>query len=250
MIKRHFSKAIENILDLLFPKECLLCQKEGSFLCSDCQELVEFRPVNKCPFCGRFSFLGQTCSSCSKKENIFLAGVFSYSRYNDLLKLVLHAYKYRNIKELEEFLGKRLRVVVENIKKAQSLGRLGRKINWEEALFFYVPLHPWRLRYRGFNQSERLLQKIVDKGLVEQEKQKYAPFLKRRRFTYPQARLEEKERALNIKKAFSYEGPSLENKDVFIIDDVSTSGLTLNECARVLRQAGAKKVYGLVIGRG
>ncbi len=109
-----------------------------------------------------------------------------------------------------------------------------------------VPLHPKRLRWRGFNQSLLLARQVsraygtpVDPFVVV-----------RRRETPPQTQLTEEERRRNMRGAFAVNsGTPIKNKTILLVDDVYTSGATVNECSRVLRRAGAKAVYVLTLAR-
>jgi ComF family protein len=109
-----------------------------------------------------------------------------------------------------------------------------------------VPLHPKRLRQRSFNQS-LLLARPVAAGLnVDLD---YLS-LRRIRFTQPQANLTSDERKKNVRRAFGVMEPNgLEGRKVLLVDDVATTGSTLNECARVLKKAGVKEVFCLTIAR-
>ena len=107
-----------------------------------------------------------------------------------------------------------------------------------------VPLHPKREKWRGFNQSFELI-KNLDWQIV--------PAIKRTRNTKPQAELARYERLENLNGAFTVHPsalPKLLNKKIILVDDVCTTGTTLSECARVLKGAGVKEVYAVVLGHG
>ncbi len=235
------------IIDWIFPVECIICGKPEYWICEDCLSLVEFKPVNSCPFCHCFSLFGLTCKKCKKEK--FLRGIFCYNSYrNSILKKIIHVYKYNFLKKLSENLAEMMRVSLENIKSGQALGVLPKIIS-EDTFYFFVPLHKIRLRERGFNQSALLLEELINKRVISSDKP--GSGLIRKRYTIPQAKIKnEKERINNLGQAFDYSGKSLKNKTVILIDDVSTTGTTLNECARVLKESGAKNIYGLVIVRG
>jgi len=114
------------------------------------------------------------------------------------------------------------------------------------ALLVPVPLHPSRLRWRGFNQALLLARPLARRGRV-----RLAPFaLARTRPTAPQVGLNDKERQENIAGAFTVRDPVLvRGRSILLIDDVYTTGATVNECARVLRGAGARRVDVLVLAR-
>ena len=216
-------------------------------MCCDCLSVLELKPVNSCIFCHRFSFAGLTCKKCSSKR--FLDGVFCYNSYRDpIIKKIIYHYKYNFLKKLSDELSFMLQESIQNIKIGQEIKSLPKIIS-ANSLYFSVPLHKRRIRERGFNQSELLLTKLVERGVVDVDN--IGDGLVRRKHTRPQAKIAKNEdRGINLNKAFSYNGIELKNKNIILIDDVSTTGNTLDECARVLKIAGAKRVYGLVIARG
>jgi len=235
------------LAEWLFPIECISCGKSGSWFCRECFENIEFYPLNSCIFCGCFSFLGLTCNKCRTEKK--LDGVFSYNSYKKIvLKKLINNYKYNYVESLSQDLSLMVETVIENIKKGQAIGSLPLIID-EKTLYFFVPLHKKRLRQRGFNQSFKILEDLSGRGMVENSF--LAGGLFRNRYTAPQAKIDDnKERSLNLKNAFSYQGDSLNGKNIVLIDDVATTGATLEECAKVLKAAGAKKVYGVCVARG
>lgn len=108
-----------------------------------------------------------------------------------------------------------------------------------------VPSHPIRLRERGYNQAQ-----VLARSLAQAVGRPYLPLLKRVRYTPSQTHLKKEERAKNIKSAFqALDSASLKGKRVLLVDDVCTTGATLNECAKTLRRAGSGKVFSLTIAR-
>lgn len=236
----------KNIIEWIFPEECIICSEEGSWLCSDCLVNIDFKPSNVCEFCGKFSFLGLTCKKC-KNEN-YLDGIFSYNSYKNIaLKKIIHHYKYNYIEKLGENLAFMLGVIIKNIEKGQVVGGLKNIIN-NDTIYFSVPLHEKRLRERGFDQSKLLLDKLVNQNLVNKEN--VGVGLLRIKYTSAQAKIKnENERSKNLTDAFKYCGDDLKNKNIILIDDVYTTGATLRECAKELKKFGARRVYGAVIAK-
>jgi ComF family protein len=117
---------------------------------------------------------------------------------------------------------------------------------WHVDLIVPVPLHPRRLRWRGFNQSLLLAKQVSRQYEVPVD-----PFvLQRKRETAPQTQLAEDERRKNVRGAFATDpAKSLKGKSVLLVDDVYTSGATVNECSRVLLHDRAKEVYVLTLAR-
>ncbi len=231
-------------LDTLFPVRCLGCGKEGIWICEKCLARIPVKKEQTCPFCQKvITPQGKVCLKCRNQREI--DGLISSSFYDkeEILVQAVHYFKYRFVKEL-----------------AFPLAILLEKVFWQaEAnlpeIIIPVPLHPYRLRWRGFNQAEELA-KILSRRLAPGLEIPVAnDLLFRRRRTSPQMKIKQKEkRRANIRGAFVVSSDKkkrafLKNKKILLIDDIASSGSTLFECARVLKKAGAKEVYGLVIAR-
>jgi len=234
--------------DLIFPKYCLGCQKEGSYLCPKCREGIGVENSVVCFACGRRSPSGRLCDNCRKKHSSPLAGLLVAADWdNRLLRQVIYAYKYRFVKEIHQPLAELMIKFLET----------GRPIGWpptEEIIFIPVPLHPRRQLWRGFNQSE-LLAKTVAQNL----RAKFCPeIVCRTRYSLPQMELADfSSRQRNIKNAFALNArldqeipEAFKNKTIVLVDDIATTAATLEECARALKPLKPKEIWGLVIARG
>jgi ComF family protein len=154
--------------------------------------------------------------------------------YEGLLRKAIHSFKYDKKSMLANPLGKLL----------SEYG--SRLLNKEEYnLIIPVPLHPQRLRQRGFNQSLMLAKKISEAWHVKV----CAECLKRIKWTIPQTMLPVNERQINVKGAFSCSDSAVRGKKVLLVDDVYTSGSTVNECAKVLKKHGVLQVDVLILAR-
>jgi ComF family protein len=223
----------EFILDFLFPKKCAGCQKEGLWLCDQCFEKIVFVKAPACPFCNRLTSKGQFCSRCRGKT--FLTGVITSAHYEEgPLKEAIHHYKYNRIRDLVEKLAE---IMVRRLEEGFPNGRL---------VLVPVPLHPKREAERGFNQARELAKKISEYFDIT-----FVECLKRERYTLPQVEKTGAERRTNVINAFVLEKDisQIKDKTVLLVDDVFTTGATLSECARKLRQAGARQVWGLVLAK-
>ena len=219
-------------LDLLFPQYCVGCGKEGDFLCSSCrQSLPEITPP-LCPRCGRPQSSGILCPSCVAWQ-AKIDGIRSPFRFDGVMRQAIHQLKYRNLRALVIPLAKLLHDYL-----------IAYPLSAE--VLVPVPLHPKRLRERGYNQSGLLAQelgKLTNLPVVE-------GCLIRRHHTPPQARTTTvEERWSNTADAFVCRDRELRDRSVLLIDDVSTSGATLDACAAALKDAGANSVWGLVVAR-
>ncbi len=245
MVTSPFGKFLRLVwagfLDSVFPLTCYGCQKEGTLACQNCLSLVPEPESQTCPVCRvPFSQNGATCSGCRGKTS--LDGLFVARPYRfRLVAELIHALKYRFLESVHEPL-------VDLLEESLAHHTLPLP-----DIIVPVPLHPRRLRYRGFNQAEliaRTLAKRLTPGLSLPVD---SASLRRIRFTKPQMKAESRqERRSNLTGAFAVDplvaGP-LVGASLWLIDDVATTGTTLEECAEVLKQAGAKKVWGVVIAR-
>lgn len=234
-------KFINSLLDFILPIRCLGCQNySASYLCSLCLLKIKISSRLYCIFCGKPSFQGQTCPRCLKKH--FLNKLWFAAAYDDpLLKRCLWSFKYRFVSQLAPPLSE----LVINFLKERGLEYF---LQQKEVVILPVPLQSARWRWRSYNQAE-LLARLIAKNYQLPLRPGYLQRVARRQ---PQAEIKDpQERVANITGAFAC--PSirlLKNKMIILIDDICTTGSTLDECAKVLKQAGAQKVIGLVVAKG
>lgn len=230
-------------LDYLFPPDCLICgsreRYQGRpFICKGCFDSISFITHPFCPCCGK-PFLTENdrdhlCGDCLTNKAFFNI-VRAIGKYEETLQKVIHQFKYQQ------------KFAMGNIFKLLIDVYQNNDLNfYSYDLFIPIPLHRSRLRQRGFNQT-------VIWGEVL--KKKYQVPLKRMDLeriicTLPQVTLQGKERKNNVRNAFRVKNSKLiKNKAILLLDDVYTTGATMNECARVLKEAGASRVDGFVIAR-
>ncbi|MFA6995604.1 MAG: ComF family protein [Patescibacteria group bacterium] len=220
------------LLDLIFPIECLGCRQEGSWLCAACFKKLKF-------------------NDSYKKYNLVIPDlneVFIVGNYDDpLLATTIKKFKYDFILALGPILARFLIMFWQGIISTQSTLLFHKNKSGEELvpLLIPIPLSKKRERWRGFNQTEILAREFSAAFGYPLNLQ-----LKRLKHRSPQAKLNENERSQNIQEVFVWTGEDLINQIIILIDDVVTTGATLNEAARTLRAAGATKVYGLVLAKG
>lgn len=239
-IRCMFLDAKNSILDLLFPALCAGCRAEGSFLCQNCAARLQWIPPC-CIVCGAWSphgiktFPGRTCLSCRAKSNIY--GFFSpFSFSCEPIRTLIHAFKYRRTRAIVPTLA----AILE-----QYMQKFGINLS-VHAIIIPIPLHTSRERVRGFNQSALLAHHLAKKiGIPVKEK-----ILIRTKKTVPQIELSGEERKENMKNAFTvspYDATALRKKTILLLDDVKTTGATLEEAAQMLKGAGAKRVWAVTI---
>lgn len=217
-------------LDLLFPQWCLGCGSEGSYICNDCRQSLTFISPPLCPRCGRPQDNDGLCPACAGGDNS-IDGIRSPFVFGGVIRRAIHELKYRNLRALASPL-------------ADLLHEYLRENPIPGEVIVPVPLHRKRLKERGYNQSALLARRlgalnglpVVEDGLV------------RRHLTLPQARTATvAERRRNVVDAFTCPGWECGEKSVILVDDVMTSGATLDACAAALKSSGVNSVWGLAV---
>ena len=221
----NFDKIKNFLLDLFFPKFCFGCQKEGEYLCPDCKAILDISQNHQ-----KF-----------KMEN--LSDLYFITDYkNFLIKKMIKFLKYQPlVKELAKDLAFLIIDHFQLIEKKPEF--LKKKEGW---VLVPVPLEKKKMKWRGYNQAEEIaknLSLILKIPLV-------SDCLIKIKKTKPQIELDFKERKENVRGAFLVKnGNLIKNKKVLLVDDVFTTGSTMLECAKVLKEAGAKEIVGIVIAR-
>ena len=244
---------------LLFPRICLGCGKEARWICNDCLKTIGIIKQPFCPECRRPTEVGEFCSICRGGVSPpALDGIFICANFEEgVLKEAIHQFKYNGISDIGGLLGK----IMAGKLKSIPVGA-GFKPAPTFNLIIPVPLHRKRLRQRGFNQAE-----ILSRGLINHELSRISHefhelgkpvlmknILVRKKYTVPQMELDREQRLNNLKGIFELKNVGakgfLQEKNILLVDDVTTTGATLEECARVLKQNGAKSVWGIVLAKG
>ena len=239
---------LKRFLHIVLPSLCRICGKtlvaeDQPFFCNRCWAGIRPIPPPVCPCCGGpFASTvaleyspGHLCGECRDRPPAFdSARAVGY--YQGVLVEAIHLFKYKAKTKLSRYLAARMHEEAYKISDAQ--GSLD--------VVLPVPLHPVRLRQREFNQS-LLLAHELSRGL---KMPLLFDVLERSRWTRPQVELDGEERRKNVRKAFSIKRPEqIVGLRILLIDDVYTTGATVNECAKVLKKAGAKTVHVLTLAR-
>ncbi len=226
------NKIFEGLLELVYPTYCAGCGQPGQTVCSQCLNSLPLIDSKFCLKCGKpCNYLVEECRECRDKKFSF-SQTRSLGLYKGKLRDLIHKYKYGNSRALAEvFAG----LFVE---------RVDRKF-FDVDLMTCVPLSGSKREERGFNQAQLLAEKIAQKvdipflDLVQQVKE-----------TQDQSRLQAVERSKNVKGAFSVRHDSFPKESrIILVDDVFTTGSTVNECSRVLKKAGADSIRVVTIAR-
>jgi ComF family protein len=238
----HVLKIRDFIFNLIFPTICLNCGHEGSWLCQSCGAKLKFLPHQSCFGC-KITNTGEFCSDCRK--NYSLEGILIAGDYDDkLLNALIKKLKYNFAKDIAKILGNYL---VSFLQKSTADRATWQSLASEQKLIIIpVPLHPRRERWRGFNQAEAIANVVAERLQLPLIKNN----LIRTKHREAQAKLNETQRQENVKNCFGWRGENLQQKNILLIDDVATTGATLNECAKILKENGAGQVWGLVAAKG
>ena len=218
-------------LELLFPSSCFGCGRHDGFLCQTCEKSLATLELPYCKTCAEPLFAGSRCRQCSKTR-LALDGIRGPFLMEGAIREAIHGLKYGNLKAAAPVLG----------------GLLGRWLASNRVpgeVIVPVPLHRRRLRDRGYNQSALLAREVARiAGLPMAQ-----DVLVRTRDSLPQVSLSTREeRVRNVEGSFLCVGNAL-GKRFILVDDVVTTGSTMSACARALRDAGARSVWGLTLAR-
>ena len=209
---------------------------EHNGICKACHEKLPYIGEVRCMCCGKplTDPAEEYCYDCTRQKHLFVDGR-SLWVHKDAVEIAVYAMKYQN----QRAFGKNVRK-----RNGRAFSYL---ILWERkiTLIVPVPLHSRRKRKRGFNQAE-IVAKVLSKntGIAMD-----AGAVKRIKATSPQKELGDKGRKRNIRGAFAVQ-KNVKGENIVLIDDIYTTGSTLDEAARVLKKAGAEKVYFLTVSIG
>jgi len=211
-------KIVTHILNFIFPQKCIWCEKENDILCEECLAKIDYPTL-------------------PMSNNIFVA-----TDYNDpVSKKAIWLLKYQGVKHLAKPLAKLIHR--RSFKKALPIG--DPKSKW---VIIPIPLSKKRLKERGFNQSELLAKHLSDRVSIR----KISDVLYKKIHTDTQVSIKDrKERLNNLSDTFALKNiPLITDKNIILIDDVTTTGATIREARKLLRENGAKRVVGMVVARG
>ena len=227
--------AVFKFLNLLFPQVCLNCNERlqsAGIICSSCeQKFSELEHI--CEVCGSPN-QNYKCKVCGKIE-FYFDKARSVFKLNNLLRNLIHNFKYEEFTKIGRYLGCK---AVSYLQQEKPFAKIDYIIP--------VPLHKVKKRKRGFNQA-KIISDVIAKNLKLQYKQ---DILQRQKFTKTQTKLSRQERKQNVRKAFSVKYPELiRNKNILVVDDVFTTGSTVNSIAETLKKCNVNRVFVLTIAR-
>ncbi len=221
-------------VELVFPKICFNCRKriENNILCRKCSENLVFLE-NVCEFCGS-PLKNESCQVC-QTEDFFFDKARSVFPFNKVVQNLIHDLKYDEMIKVAEMFGKKAAEYIIQFKPFAKID-----------IIAPVPLHSVKKRHRGFNQSEILSRHLADQLQIEH----YPHLIKRFRFTKTQTKLTKSERQKNVNNAFRLDsGIDIYGKSILILDDVFTTGSTLNAISKLFKEHKTGSIYAFTIAR-
>lgn len=236
-IKASQMSWIKGFIDFLLPPQCPICRKkvlENNTVCGVCFSKLTFISNTVCQKCGAPLPYEQAklCVHCLEKMPAYDKAL-SVLKYDETSKALILPFKHTDFIEITPLL-------------AKWMNQRGKDLISNCDCIVPVPLHFYRLLKRKYNQSA-----LLAKELAKMNNKEYLPqCLKRCRYTKSQGHMNPKQRKKNVKNAFKITNPlSVRDRNILLIDDVMTTGATINECTKTLKKAGAKSVYVLSLAR-
>jgi len=231
-IERRGGDVIGRIVDCLFPRICIGCGRIGDYVCSSCAAELPWLSGPLCPHCGQPQPSGMLCPSCAAQVST-IAAIRSVFRFEGVARVAVHELKYRNLRAIAPTLASFL--------AAYPLGD-----TLEPDVVVPVPLHPSRRRRRGYNQAELLAREFGRARGLPVDSSALVRIVTGRSQVRTASR---RERSRNVTDAFACTERSFSDKRILLVDDVCTTGATIEACGVALRAAGASQVVGLTVAR-
>jgi len=221
-------KVLEKVLSIIAPHSCISCGAEGSLLCAWCLPDACLPLPERCYRCHKLSQDSKTCASCRSKSP--LKAVWVATEYEGLAKDLIHKLKFERASAAAEPIAKVM---------AEALPYLS-----ERTIITHVPTASSRYRQRGYDQAE-----LIAKELAKLKQVRYVPLIGRLGQTR-QVGAKRATRLVQLEGAFRPRAThGILEAEILLVDDITTTGVTLESAARVLKAAGAKRIYATVFAR-
>lgn len=238
-------KLAGKLMGAVYPRACCICGKtlekgyaEYCGVCAKCEPAIEYVGENYCMCCGK-ELTGATeqyCFDCARTGHVYTQGAAVFV-YTDAIKKSIYRFKYKDKREYAAWYAKMM---------AEHCGDRIRM--WNPDVMVPVPLYRDKLRRRGYNQAELIAKELGEIVNIRVD----SGYLIRNRETAPMKSLKGEERAKNLKKAFNIRANGVKYNKVLLVDDIYTTGATIDACAEELKDFGVCMVYciSLCVGRG
>ncbi len=225
------SGLVATVVSLLYPPTCPVCGtiRQKNEACFQCEKKLKYITEPRCKKCSKHILMEEMeyCMDCGRREHGYESGIALYA-YQDYVKELIMKYKYHNRREYGEWLAQ------------QMIRYLGDKWKeWDCDVIMPIPVHKKKRVKRGFNQTEIMAERIAEYLRVPC----VANLLERTVNTTPQKEFSPEERRKNLKNAFKISENIVKYKKVLLVDDIYTTGSTIDSCAEVLKEHGVRKVY-------
>lgn len=234
---KSYQSYASHLVDILFPRRCPVCDDivipRGKLICDTCMKKLSFVKQPLCKKCGKEVSAMETelCLDCTKHRRSFQYGR-ALMNYDERARHSMAQIKYKNKREYLDFYGEAICARYEGVIRRMEADAL-----------VPVPVHPSRMKQRGFNQAQALAERIGERMKIP-----VCPaLLTRNKKTLPQKQLNPMERLKNLEEAFVPGIKPEQVNSVILVDDIYTTGSTIEACARALLKAGVKRVYFLTI---
>lgn len=231
---------LEKITNIFFPSVCPICGKipvKGQKICEECRKNIVIISEPKCVKCGKplVDEHKLYCSGCGRRQHFFDKGVAVFE-YSGFFRESMYRFKYDNSREYADFYaGVTARIYGKQFQE------------WEIDAVVPVPIHKERELKRGYNQARVFAEALVKHTGLHMESR----LLIRKKKTVPQKELTEEMRYRNLKDAFAVNKEKMRGiENILLVDDIYTTGSTVDACSSILKKAGAKRVYVLCISAG
>ena len=232
-------KMLFQMLEILYPRRCAVCDEievTGKGICPLCKDKVHVAGEPACKKCGK-PFVDERkefCTDCGKKHHVYTQGKAVFV-YEGGIRNSMYRFKYGNKREYAEFYAD------------AAIEKYGTWLKRTEAeVLIPVPMFPRKKRLRGYNQAEVFAQALGRKTGIPVERH----LIKRVRNTTPQKELNDLQRRSNLKNAFQLTSDIVKYKKVVLVDDIYTTGSTMDEISKTLKESGVKKIYYICISIG
>ena len=229
---------IDVLLDFIFPKRCAVCDGILSWgqeeICEKCKSKLQYSSEITCMKCGKpVKEEEEYCYDCRRKEHYFQQGaaLFPY----EYIRVSLYRFKYSGRVEYARFYGGQMAAFFE-----------GKRREWKPEALVPVPLHRSKLKKRGYNQAELIARELAGHWGIPVVNN----LVVRCKNTRPMKEIVGTDRQNNLKKAFKLGANDVKLNTIIIIDDIYTTGSTIDAVAKVCRQAGIKNIYFLTVSVG
>ena len=237
MNRKRIIKWRPDVAGLFYPRRCPVCQvaleDRGERVCLICRTRLPYTGAHFCHKCGKPLVLEEEeyCRDCLGRKHRFERGRAPFV-YDSVMQRSIAAYKYGGRREYAAFYAEEI------------LNRCAKDMaGWRAQAFVPIPLHPSRRRKRGFNQAELLAKELSGRSGIPAD----AGLLMRVKKTRAQKELNDQERLTNLKDAFSVRKRKVPYQNIILVDDIYTTGSTMDAAAKVLKENGAKNIYFVCI---